>query len=82
MLSLTEEHFETFNFRNESGGLRRPFMKRLELIEDIYGADAHEKAIELVEQELSPHGDPYGILWLMSPTECLELFVKVLEQVK
>lgn len=82
MLSLSEEHFETFNFRNESGGLRRPFMKRLELIEDIYGADAHEKAIGLVEEELGPHGDPTRILWLMSPTECLELFVKVLEQVK
>lgn len=82
MLSLTEEHFETFNFRCESGGLRRPFMKRLELIEDIYGDEAHEKAIAILEQELSPHGDPSQILWLMSPTENLELFVKILEQVK
>ena len=82
MLSLTEEHFETCNFPNPSGGLRRPFMKRLELIEDIYGDEAHDKALQLVEDELSPHGDPNRILWLMSPTENLELFVKILEQVK
>lgn len=82
MLSLTEEHFETCSFRNESGGLRRPFLKRLELIEDIYGSEAHDRAIELLEQELGPHGDPVKIVWFMSPTECLELFVKILEQVK
>ena len=82
MLSLTEKHFETFSFPYESGGLRRPFLKRLELIEDVYGSEAHDKALELLDLELSPHGDLSRILWLMTPTASLELFVKILEQVR